>query len=82
MNMHHPRRPRVGGRSGLAWRSTAMSRLRVRSLAAAAGYLARLKPLYARVGAPEGWAETVQQSRAQHKNLPAMKDEFNRAGLP
>lgn len=50
--------------------------------ASAAGYLVRLKPLYERMGAPEGWAETTQRLRAQHKNLPAMKDEFNRAGLP
>jgi uncharacterized Zn finger protein len=50
--------------------------------ASAAGYLARLKPLYERMGAPERWAETTQRLRTQHKNLPAMKDEFNRAGLP
>jgi uncharacterized Zn finger protein len=50
--------------------------------ATAATYLARLKPLYERMGAPERWAETTQRLRTQHKNLPAMKDEFNRAGLP
>jgi hypothetical protein len=50
--------------------------------ATAATYLARLKPIYERMGAPEKWAETTRRLRAQHKNLPAMKDEFNRAGLP
>ncbi len=50
--------------------------------ATAATYLARTKSLYARMGTPEKWAETVQRIRAAHKNLPAMKDEFNRAGLP
>jgi hypothetical protein len=50
--------------------------------ASAATYLARLKPLYERMGAPEKWAETTRRLRAQHKALPAMKDEFNRAGLP
>ena len=50
--------------------------------ATAATYVARTKPLYERMGKPEQWAEIVQHIRTEHKNLPAMKDEFNRAGLP
>jgi hypothetical protein len=50
--------------------------------ATAATYLARLKPLYERMGAPEKWAETTRRLRTQYKALRAMQDEFNRVRLP
>lgn len=49
--------------------------------AQAAGYLRSVRDAYLRLGEPHTWQALIANLREQHRNLPALKDEFNRAGL-
>jgi uncharacterized Zn finger protein len=49
--------------------------------AQAAGYLRSVRDSYQRLGEPHTWQALIANLREQHRNLPALKDEFNRAGL-
>lgn len=49
--------------------------------AAAAGYLQRVRDIYHRLGDEEVWQDLISELRQQHSNLPALKDELNKAGL-
>lgn len=51
------------------------------SYAAAAEYLQRVKHISEETGQMSAWAQTIQAIREKHKNLPALKDELNRAKL-
>lgn len=52
-----------------------------KSYAGAANVLRKVRQIYQEQGQPEEWLAQVAQIRRQHRNLPAMQDEFNRAGL-
>ena len=49
--------------------------------AQAAGYLQPVRDVYLRLGEPQTWEALIANLREQHRNLPALRDEFNRAGL-
>jgi SWIM zinc finger len=49
--------------------------------ATAAGYLARVRDLYARQGQQAEWQRLIASLREQHKRLRALKDELSKAGL-
>jgi uncharacterized Zn finger protein len=49
--------------------------------AQAAGYLRSVRDAYQRLGELHTWQALIANLRKQHRNLPALKDEFNRAGL-
>lgn len=49
--------------------------------AQAANYLRSVKDAYLRLGEPQTWQALIAKLREQHRNLPALKDEFKRAGL-
>jgi len=49
--------------------------------ALAAGYLRSVRDAYLHLGEPHTWQALIANLREQHRNLPALKDEFNRAGL-
>lgn len=49
--------------------------------AEAAEYLRRVRDLYHRLGEPETWETLIADLRARNRNLPALKDELDKAGL-
>ncbi|MDI6769104.1 MAG: SWIM zinc finger family protein [Anaerolineales bacterium] len=51
------------------------------SYAQAAAYLQQVRDLYRRLGESQTWQALIANIREQHRNLPALRDELNRAGL-
>jgi uncharacterized Zn finger protein len=49
--------------------------------AQAAGYLQPVRATYLRLGEPQTWQALIVNLREEFRNLPALKDELNRAGL-
>jgi uncharacterized Zn finger protein len=49
--------------------------------AEAATYLVRVRDLYHRLGEPETWQTLIADLREQNRQLPALQDELNKAGL-
>jgi uncharacterized Zn finger protein len=49
--------------------------------AEAATYLVRVRDLYHRLGEPEAWQTLITDLRERNRQLPALKDELNKAGL-
>ncbi|MGC9358404.1 MAG: VOC family protein, partial [Anaerolineae bacterium] len=49
--------------------------------AQAAQYLLRVREIYQRTDEMETWHRVIRNLRTEHSNLPAMQDEFNKAGL-
>ena len=49
--------------------------------AQAADYLRSVRDAYLRLGEPHTWQALIANLREQHRNLPALKDELNQAGL-
>jgi uncharacterized Zn finger protein len=49
--------------------------------AQAAQYLLRVREIYQRLGETEAWQTVIRNLRTENSNLPAMQDEFNKAGL-
>ena len=47
----------------------------------AAGYLRIVRETYAHLGEPQSWQELIAALREQNRNLPALREELNRAGL-
>jgi hypothetical protein len=47
----------------------------------AAGYLARVRDLFAKLGEQETWREFIAKLRERERRLPALRDELNKAGL-
>ncbi|MFN8489097.1 MAG: SWIM zinc finger family protein [Caldilineaceae bacterium] len=47
----------------------------------AAGYLSRIRNLYQALNEENNWRQLITKIRAEHKNLPALKDELSKAGL-
>jgi uncharacterized Zn finger protein len=46
-----------------------------------ASHLRSVRDTYLRLGEPHTWQALIVNLREQHRNLPALKDELNRAGL-
>jgi uncharacterized Zn finger protein len=49
--------------------------------AQAAAYLLQVHEAYQRLDEPQSWQALIANIREQHRNLPALRDELNRAGL-
>jgi uncharacterized Zn finger protein len=49
--------------------------------ASAARYLKNVEKILNRTGQKDTWQQTISQIRQDHRNLPALKDELNKAGL-
>ena len=49
--------------------------------AQAAVYLRAVREIYLRLGEPQAWQAAIANLRDQHRNLPALRDELDRAGL-
>lgn len=49
--------------------------------AQAAQHLLRVRNIYQRLGEDEAWHRVIRNLRTENSNLPAMQDEFNKAGL-
>ncbi len=47
----------------------------------AAGYLRIARDTYQRLGEPQAWQTLIDSLREQHRNLPALQDELDRARL-
>ncbi len=60
---------------------TAISRRQRKTYSQAAGYLRRIKGLYERLGYSGKWEKYLAALRKEHVRLPALQDEFNKAGL-
>ncbi|MBA4379666.1 MAG: hypothetical protein C0393_03090 [Anaerolinea sp.] len=49
--------------------------------AQAAAHLKQVRDAYHRLDEPQAWQALIANIREQHRNLPALRDELNRAGL-
>ncbi len=49
--------------------------------AQAAAHLQHVRDAYLRLGEPQNWQALIANLRELHRNLPALRDELNRAGL-
>ena len=47
----------------------------------AAGYLLPVREAYLRLGEPQTWQALIANLREEYRNLPALREELNRAGL-
>jgi len=47
----------------------------------AAGYLLPVREAYLRLGEPQTWQVLIANLREEYRNLPALREELNRAGL-